>query len=69
MKVKELLEELKKADLESEVVFVDSDMWLMSVLIVEEEKAITEDDENITFCILKAKPDEEDEEDEEESDL
>lgn len=65
MKVKELLEELKKADLESEVVF-DTDEWLMSVLIVEEEKAITEDDENMTFCILKAKPDEEDEE---ESDL
>lgn len=61
MKVKELLEKLKKSDLESEVVF-DTDKWLMSVLIVEEGKAITEDDENMTFCILKAKPDEEDEE-------
>ena len=48
MKVKELLEELKKADLESEVVFY-TDEWLMSVLIIGEGKAITEDDENVNL--------------------
>jgi len=58
MKIKELLEKLQKADLESEVVF-NTDKWLMSVLIVEETTAQSED-WDVKFCILKEKPDEED---------
>lgn len=50
MKVKELLEELEKADLEAEVVFDDD--GLKSVLYVEETTAKS-DDWDIKFCILK----------------
>ena len=52
MKVKELLEELKKADLEAEVVFDDTDGWLKWILFVKEVKAKSED-WDIDFFILK----------------
>lgn len=51
MKVKELLEELQKANKEAEVVFDDNE-WLKWVLLVEEVTAKSEDGD-IKFLILK----------------